>query len=162
MTKCKWIVISALFLLSVQPTFADDRAQLLGTWKLVSYEREFKATGEKGPALGKNPTGYIIFTPEGRFMMVMTGEGRKVPKTDQDRAALLKSLYAYTGMYRVEPDKFIVNVDVAWNPEWIGSEQTRFFKVNGDRLQITTSWAVSPNFPGKGEGRTVVMFERVK
>ena len=162
MVKFKWLVILVLFLFAVPPSFADDRAKLLGTWKLVSFEREDKATGEKKPLLGKNPTGYIIFTPEGRFMMVMTGEGRKGPKTDQDRADLLKSMFAYTGMYRLEADKFIVKVDVAWNPEWIGTEQERFFKIDGERLQLLTMWLISPNWAEKGMGRGVVTFERAK
>ena len=50
-------------------------------------------------------------------MFVLTGEGRKAAKTIQDRAELLNSLVAYTGMYRVEGDKWITKVDVAWNPE---------------------------------------------
>jgi hypothetical protein len=162
MVKFKWLVILVLFLFAVQPSFADDRAKLLGTWRLVSFEWEFQATGEKEPLLGKNPAGYIIFTPEGRFMAILTGEGRKAPKTDQDRADLLKSMFAYTGMYRLEGDKWITKVDVAWNPEWIGTEQVRFFKVDGDRLQVVTTWGADPNGPEKGMGRGVGTFERAK
>jgi hypothetical protein len=151
-----------LFLFAVQPSFADDRAKLLGIWRLDSFEVESKATGEKEPILGKNPTGYIIFTPEGRFMAILTGEGRKVPKTDQDRADLLKSMYAYTGMYRIEGDKWITKVDVSSNPEWIGTEQERFFRIDGKRLQVLTMWMINPNRPEKGMGRGVLTFERAK
>jgi hypothetical protein len=162
MLKLKWLVILVLFIIAVQPSFADDRAKILGTWRLVSFEREFKATGEKVPLLGKNPTGYIIFTSEGRFMGILTGEGRKAPKTDQDRAELLKSLIAYTGIYRLEGDKFITKVDVSWNPEWVGTEQERFFKIDGGRLKILTNWNIAPNWPEKGMGRGVLTFEQVK
>src|SRR5207249_6818262 len=41
---------------------------------------------------------------------------------------LLNTLVAYTGTYRLEGDEWITNVDVAWNPEWVGTEQKRFFK----------------------------------
>lgn len=162
MFKFRWLVILVLFLMAVRPGFADERAKLPGTWKLVSFEREFQETGAKEPLLGKNPNGYIIFTPQGRFMVVITGEGRMPPKTDQDRAILLNSMYAYTGMYRVEGDKFIVKVDVAWNPEWVGTDQERTFKIEGNRLHLFTKWAVSPNWPDKGMGRGVVTFERAK
>jgi ABC-type Fe3+ transport system substrate-binding protein len=47
---------------------------------------------------------------------------------------------AYTGMYRLEGDKWLTKVDVAWNPEWVGTEQTRFFKLDGDRLHVTSTW----------------------
>ena len=114
MVKFKWLVVLVLFLIVVQPSFADDRAKILGTWRIVSYEWETQATGEREPVMGKNPTGYIIFTPEGRMMAIITGEGRKAPKTDQDRAGLLNSMVAYTGMYRLEGDKWITKVEVAW------------------------------------------------
>jgi hypothetical protein len=82
MFKFKWSVVLFLFLIAVQSTFADDSAKILGTWKVVSFESEFQATGEREAVMGKNPMGYIIFTPEGRMMAVLTGEGRTAPKTD--------------------------------------------------------------------------------
>ena len=162
MSTFRWLIIPVLFLIVVQPSFADDREKFLGIWKIVSWETEFQATGEREPVLGKNPTGYIIFTPEGRMMTVITGEGRKEPKTDQDRADLLKSLIAYTGMYRLEGDKWITKVDVAWTPAFVGTEQTRFFKFDGDRLYIITAWMQMTTRPEKGIGRAIIMWERVK
>ena len=121
--RFKWLAALVLFLITVQPSFADDRAKLLGIWRLVSYEVETQATGEREPVLGKNPTGNIIFTPEGRMMVVLTGEGRKAPTTDQDRADLFKSMVAYTGMYRVDGDKWLTKVDVACEPR-LGGHRT--------------------------------------
>jgi len=43
-----------------------------------------------------------MYTPEGRMWSIVTGEGREAPKTDQDRIELFKSMFALTGMYRVE------------------------------------------------------------
>jgi hypothetical protein len=162
MIKFKWLVISFLFLFAVQPSFCDDGAQVWGVWKLVSYNIEIQATGQKEQPIGKNPTGYVIFTPEGRVFFVLTGEGRKAAKTVQERADLLSSLVAYTGKYRVEEDKCITMVEVAWNPEWVGTEQTRFFRVDGEHLQILTPWRVMPNWPEKGITRSIVTFERTK
>jgi hypothetical protein len=146
----------------VPPSFADDSAKILGIWKIVSWESEFQATGEREPVLGKNPTGYIIFTPEGRMMAVITGEGRNAPKTDQDRGDLFKSLFAYTGMYRVEGDKWITKVDVAWHPAWVGTEQVRYFKFDGDRLQVISAWVPATARPEKGMGRAIITWERAK
>ena len=162
MIKVKWIAVFVLLLIAVHPSFADDRDKLLGIWKLVSWESEFQATGERGPIMGKNPTGYIIFTPEGRMMAVLTGDEREPPKTDQDRADLMKSAVAYSGIYRLEGDKWITKVDVAWTPEFVGTEQVRFFKLDGDRLDILTAWAVHPNWPEKGMQRRILTWERVK
>jgi len=162
MLKLKRLVVLVLFLVAVQPSFADDSVKVHGIWKLVAYEVESQATAQKEPIMGQKPTGYVIFTPEGRVWFVLTGEGRKPPKTIEDRAELLNTLVAYTGMYRVEGDKWITKVDVAWNPEWVGTEQTRSFKVEGDRLQVLTPWRVMPNWPEKGTTRSIVTFERAK
>jgi hypothetical protein len=131
--------------IAVQTGFGDERTQVQGVWKLVSYEVEIQAIGQKEPLMRKNPTGYVIFTPEGRVFFVLTGEGRKAAKTVQERADLLSTLVAYTGTYRLEGDKWITKVEVAWNPEWVGTEQMRFFKVEGERLQVLTPWRVMPN-----------------
>ena len=103
-----------------------------------------------------------MFTPEGRVFFLFTGEGRKPGKTDKERADLLNSLVAYTGTYRIEGDKWITKVDVAWNPEWVGTEQTRFFKIGGNLLKITTPWRIMPNWPEKGMQRSIVTLERPK
>ena len=60
-----------------QPSFTADSAKIVGIWKLVSYEVEVQATGQKGPVMGDHPTGYVTFTPEGRVFFVLTGEARK-------------------------------------------------------------------------------------
>lgn len=112
--------------------------------------------------MGQNPTGYAIFTPEWRALFILTGEGRKPAKTMQERADLLDTLVAFTGAYRLEGDEWITKVDVAWNPEWIGTEQKRFFKLEGNRLQVLTTWGVHPNWPDKGMTRRILTFEKVK
>ena len=162
MFKYKWLVYLVLFMIAAQPGFAIDCQQVHGVWKLVSYEVEIQATGQIEPPMGKNPTGYVNFTPEGRVFFVMTGEGRKPAKTDKERADLLSTMLAYTGTYRLEGDAWITKVDVAWNPEWVGTEQKRFFKVDGQRLQVFTPWRVMPNWPQKGMTRSIITYERAQ
>jgi hypothetical protein len=127
MSKFNCLAVVIAWLVAAQPSFADNREKMIGTWKLISHDIEFQATGQKEPADGRSPTGYAIFTAEGGVMFVLMGEGRKPAQTVEDRATLLDSLTAYTGTYRVEGDKWITTVDVAWRPEWVGTEQTRYF-----------------------------------
>ena len=162
MSQFKWLAVFVLFLTALQPSFADDRGKVQGTWKLVSYDVEVQATGDKFPPMGKHPSGYVIFTPEARVFFVLTGEGRKPAKTAEEKAELLNSLVAYTGTYRVEGDNWITSVEVAWNPAWVGTEQSRAFKVEGERLQVLTPWRVMPNWADKGMTRSIITFERVK
>jgi hypothetical protein len=58
---------------------------------------------------------------------MLTREGRKPAKKDQERAALLNTLIAYTGTYSIVGDTWTTNVDVARNPEWVGTKQVRSF-----------------------------------
>jgi hypothetical protein len=159
MLKVNWVVACLLLLVAAKPGFANDSAPIVGNWRLVSFEREFQATVEREYPMGKAPAGYILFLPEGRMAVVITGEGRKAPITDQDRAGLFNSLVAYTGVYRVDGDKWITTVDVSANPAWVGTEQTRFFHVSGDRLQEMTAWAPRPD---SRMARAVITYERAK
>jgi len=143
-------------------SFAGDSDKVVGTWKLVSYEVEVQATGQKAPVMGEKPTGYATFTQEGRVFFVLTGEARKAAKTDQERAELLSTLVAYSGTYSVEGEKWTTNVEVAWNPEWVGTKQVRDFKLDGQRLMVLTPWRVMPNWADKGLTRSIVTFERSK
>ncbi len=160
-TKIAVLVIVFLVFLAAHLVNGQQpgKVPILGIWRLVSFQTEYQATGERENPRGKNPTGYIIFTPEERMMVVITNEGRKAAKTDQDRADLFISIVAYTGIYRIEGDKWVIKVDVAMNPAWVGTEQARFFRVDGDRLQEMTQWSVRPE---KGIGRTVITYERAK
>jgi hypothetical protein len=160
--KLKAVVVVIGILLAVSVCFADDSSKLVGTWKLVSFDVESQATGKTEPAMGKNIAGYVHFTPEGRVFFLLTGDGRKPAKTDKEKAALLDSMVSYTGMHRVEGDKWISKVDVAWNPAWIGTEQVRTFKIEGDRLYVMTPWNVHPNWPERGMTRRTIIFERSK
>ena len=96
------------------------------------------------------------------MMVIITDEGRKPATTDQDRADLLKSLVAYSGPYRVEGDKWVTKVDVSANPAWIKTDQTRFFKVDGDRLQESTPPIQYVAQPEKGMIRAFITYEKAK
>ena len=159
MIRLKWLVLAPVLLLQIAMSFAADRNVLVGSWRLVSFEREYQTTGEREYPMGKTPAGYIIFLAEGRMAVVITGAGRKAPATDQDRADLFNSLVAYTGSYRVDGDKWTTTVDVSANPVWVGTEQTRTFRVTGDQLQEMTAWAARPD---NRIARAVITYERVK
>jgi Lipocalin-like domain len=80
---------------------------------------------------------------------VITGEGRKAATDDAERAALYKTMFAYSGKYRVEGKEFITTVDVSWNEAWNGTEQRRPYRIEDGKLVIETAPAPAPNFPGK-------------
>ena len=159
MARLKWLALAPVLLVAAATSFAADKDVLVGTWRLVSFEREYQATAEREYPMGKTPTGYILFPAEGPMAVVITGEGRKPPTTDQDRAGLLNSLVAYTGPYRVDGERWVTSVDVSANPAWVGTEQTRSFRVSGNRLQEMTAWVARPD---NRMARAVITYERAK
>ena len=158
----KTLVLFLGLVFSTPPSHAADPKALIGVWQLISYQTEFQDGSPKRAMFGEHPTGYIIFTREGRLMTVIEAEGRKTPSTDSDRATLLNSLVAYSGKYRIEGDQWIASIDTAWNPAWDGTDQVRSFQIVGNRLTVTSTWQAAVNFPGSPPSRGTLLFERVK
>ena len=155
------IVFAALLLISSQAQ-AADKDRIVGTWKLVSVMYEDAQTKERTPVLGERPRGYQIATPEGRWLALVTADGRPVPKTDEDRAKALRSMIAYSGRYRVEDNKVITKVEVAWNEAWVGGEQVRFLRFESDDLlHIESPPMPHPNVNDKVV-RVIVSWQRDK
>ena len=155
-------VASAILLASVptQSSFGEEDSRIVGTWRLLAYVVEVQASGEKLPVMGEKPDGYVTFLPGGRVFFMLTGEGRKPGKSDRERAELLDTLVAYTGTYSIAGDTWSTSVDVAWNPEWVGTKQVRTFKLEGNRLDVLTPWRIMPNWSDKGTTRSIISFER--
>ena len=152
----------AAMLLIVSQAHAADKERIVGTWKLVSVMYEDAQTKELTPVLGEHPRGYQIATPEGRWIAVVTADGRPIPKTDEDRARALRTMIAYSGRYRVEEGKVITKVEVAWNEAWVGGEQVRFLRFEGDDvLHIESPPMPHPNVNDKVV-RVIVTWQRDK
>jgi Lipocalin-like domain len=156
------ILFAMLFLpMLARADDAELRQKIIGTWKLVSVVYEDQATKERTPIYGDHPRGIQIATPEGRWLALMTGENRPIPKTDEDRAQALKTMIAYTGRYRVENGKVITKVEAAWNEAWVGGEQVREVRIEGDKLYIESPPMPHPNMNNKIV-RVIVEWEREK
>ena len=157
------LVAFCLFVFAAHAAFADDRAKLAGIWKLTAFDMEFQQSGERQSAFGgKKSSGYLIFTPEGRMMVLITSEGRKPGPAAEDRAALFSTMISYTGMYRIEGDKFTTRVDHSWNEAWNGTDQVRFYNLAGDKLDIVSAWAPASTIPERPIVRGILSWERVK
>jgi hypothetical protein len=59
----------------------------------------------------------------------------------------------------VDGETWITTVEVSANPAWVGTEQTRFFMVEGNRLQEMTAWAARPD---NRMARAVITYQRTK
>ncbi|MFL4967226.1 MAG: lipocalin-like domain-containing protein [Xanthobacteraceae bacterium] len=155
-------VLVLLLLLAARPAIADDASDaknVVGVWRLVSVVYEDAETKERTPVLGEHPKGRQIATAQGHWLALVTADGRKVPQNDAERAQALRTMIAYTGRYRVEGGKVVTKVEAAWNEAWVGGEQVRFIRFEGDRLFIESPPMPHPNVGGKVV-RVIVIWER--
>jgi hypothetical protein len=137
----------------------DEKAQIVGIWKLVSVMYEDQETKALTPIMGDNPRGYQIATPDGRWLALATPAGRSVPNTDEERAQAFRTIVAYSGRYSVEGSTITTKVDVAWNELWVGGEQIRHIRFEGDKLFIESPPMPHPNMYGKTV-RVIVVWQR--
>ena len=143
-------ILMTVSISAATPALTDDRDRVIGNWKLVSVLYEDPQTGVRTPVLGEHPKGYQIATSAGRWLALVTADGRKIPQTDEDRAQALRTMISYTGLFRVEGDKVITKVEAAWNEAWVGTEQVRFYRFEGDDIMhLESPPQPHPNLMGK-------------
>ena len=142
-------------------SFAEDAAsQLVGTWKLVSWLTKFDG-GDTVEPYGPNAKGRLVLTSDRHWVIVLTGANRGPAKGVEEKAALLDTMLAYSGAYTVEGDKITTRVEMSSNEIYTGANQnqTRFFRIDGDKLTLRTPEIVSAVRPGQKAAGTIT-FER--
>jgi hypothetical protein len=73
--------------------------------------------------------------------------------TDAERVDIYKGIIgAYAGTYRIEGNKVIHHVLAAWQPDWIESDQIRYFEISDKNLTIKSAPAKHNNFEGETVG----------
>lgn len=134
---------------------------LAGAWCVVSAYVEFADTGDAADTLGPNPEGWIVFTEGGRMMGIITAAARQDSSAPADFERLFKSMVAYSGWLVVDEKagSFVNHVDTAWQPGWVGTEQLRYFTVDGDALRIRFAEQTLPQF-GDRRLTSIVTFRR--
>ncbi len=133
--------------------------QLVGTWRLLSFETEAQDTGQRRPFFGPNPRGRLVVLPNGVLMVIITAGGRQAPNSAEERASAFGSMVAYSGHITVTGGQLNTQVDISWNEGWVGTAQARTFHFIGSRLELVTAWAPSPVAPER-IGRGILSWER--
>jgi Lipocalin-like domain len=140
------------------------RGRLIGTWTLVAVVKEDLATGEKTDLWGPNPVGYINYAPDGRMMVINARADRDRPvgpdPTAKEAETLYRGFLAYAGDYTIEGNEITHHVDISWNEAWTGTKQTRTFRFDGDRVDLSTSPSPDP-VDGRMSVRTMT-WEKLK
>ena len=143
------------------PARAQNVDRLSGTWRIVSFVTENVDTGERRNNLGDRPQGFVVFTPERRFIVLVTPAGRASPTSDAERAQAFINMVSYSGPYTIDGNELVVVVDLAWQPSLVGTRLVRYFALEGERLIVTS--APGPSLTaGFARARSIVTWERVQ
>ena len=160
-------VLGLPFHLSAQAGQANTVQQaILGTWKLVSYIREDVPSGAKSDVMGDHPSGYLNYGSDGRMMVMIVGSDRKKPAgaiaTPDEAEALIKSMLAYAGTYTIDIETKTVthHIDISWDQARTGTDNVRSYKLEGNRLMLSTEPSADPA-TGQKTVRTLI-WERLK
>ena len=109
-----------------------------GRWKLVAAE-DVRADGSVARyPWGRNPVGSIVVDRGWCYVQIMSSDvpafTGTAPIGEQMSAMLLSSYIAYSGACTVDDKEGSVTlkVDAAWRPNYVGTEQKRFFRFEGN------------------------------
>jgi hypothetical protein len=138
---------------------------IVGTWQITSFSLEYQDTKEVAHPINQ-PTGYLQYSPGGHMVTFIAAGDLPLPATppiytDAERAKIWNQIIgAYAGTYRIEGDKVIHHVLNAWLPTRIGTDQIRYFKIDGKHLAIKTA-PITSGINGRQVVSTLA-FERVE
>ena len=122
--------------------------RLIGTWTLVSAVREEIPSGAKSDQMGPNPHGFINYSPEGRMIALITRSDRAAPATGRatstEAEALFRGMLSYAGTFTFDGREVTHHVDISWNESFTGGAQKRHFKLEGNRLILSTPQSHDP------------------
>ena len=149
------LAVLILLLLGAAPGFGQSAR--VGIYKLVSFAIEIDGQAAL-EVMGKSPRGSLILMPT-RWVHIITGENRKFGTSVEEKSALLDSLSAYTGPYRLDGNQIVVAVDASWNDN--RTQVTRTWQRDGNRLSIATAPAPYSRDPSK-MAITRVVWEKVE
>jgi lipocalin-like protein len=122
------------------PPAAPPAQSIEGRWKLRAAEdRRADGSVARYP-WGQHPIGSIVVQGGSCYLQIMSGDTPSFPAagapTEQMKAALLSTYIAYSGPCTINESEGSVTlkVDAAWRPDYVGTEQKRFFRFENGML----------------------------
>lgn len=134
------------------------RQQLIGAWKLVSYQEIPVYGSDPFEPLGHEPHGIIMYTPDGYMSAQLFkpdrpnfASGDWFDGSAEDYQQEATSYIAYSGPFHVDEEKQTLShsMFVSLFPEWTGQTQPRQVTLEGGTLHLGTA------APIQSSGKTV-------
>ena len=138
--------------------------RFVGTWRLVSFVGH-GADGHETADYGPTPRGCLMYDKGGRMSVQITHSDRRPFKSGDPFRASPEELkdafdgyFGYFGTYSVDENAGTVthHVEGASYPNYVGTDQRRFFAWQGNRLVLSTP----PVRAAVGDVTYVVAWER--
>jgi Lipocalin-like domain len=137
----KWAVKALVALVLLPVSIPASAETIQGRWRLIAAE-DLRTDGSVARyPWGTHPIGSIVVEGGGCYVQIMSGDtpsfaaGTK-PATEQMKAALLSTYIAYSGPCTIDETAGTVTlkVDAAWRPDYVGTEQKRFFRFENGKM----------------------------
>jgi hypothetical protein len=135
-------VYAVLGILAVLVAARPASAQSIqGRWRLLTAE-DIRTDGSVARLpWGSHPVGSIVVTGGACYVQIMSSDtpafdAATSPAGDQMKAALLSTYIAYSGPCTIDEaaGSVVLKVDAAWRPDYVGTEQKRFFRFDNGKL----------------------------
>jgi hypothetical protein len=158
------LALSGLVILSHGQHANSTRAQLVGTWRLVSStQRMADGTARPDPQTGSKGVGYLIYTESGRVCVVVGNPERSrwvsvQAPTEAEVHNAFDGLVAYAGTFEVnEAERYVVHhIEVDRVPNLSGADRKRFCSFSANQLVLRAA----PPLP-KDVTEWTIVWERV-
>jgi hypothetical protein len=117
------------------PPAPSAKPTLEGRWKLRTAE-DLRPDGTVARRpWGEHPVGSIVVDRGSCYVQIMSSDTPSfapgsTPTNEQMKAAMLSSYIAYSGPCTIDDaaGSVTLKVDAAWRPDYVGTEQKRFFR----------------------------------
>jgi hypothetical protein len=131
--------LAAVLMLALASSASAETIQ--GRWKLIAAE-DMRADGTVARyPWGKHPVGSIVVEGGSCYLQIMSGDqpvfaAGNATVTEQMKAALLSTYIAYSGpcVINEAQGSVTLKVEAAWRPDYVGTEQKRFFKFENGKM----------------------------
>ena len=138
------IALGTLFIAGQSRASDSDHNPLVGTWRFTKFV-DTPEGGEPVYAFGKDPIGFFVFTADGHVFLNLMRNPPNAPLegVDPDPDSCVPEWFcAYFGTYILDRKKgvWVTHVLGSNQPNYLGTDQTRPFTLDGDRLVISESY----------------------
>lgn len=131
-----------------------NKQDVVGVWKLISFEIFWKDSRKVIRPYGENPVGYLIYTLDGFVSLHFMRANRKVCSsadyrntTVSEKTEMADNYGGYIGRFEIRDQTIIHYPEVCVFPNFHKVPQEREFSLSGKRLTLEC------DYPGEDQGK---------